>query len=105
MRFEVGYKQSPWMRCDCGKIHVVLFATKCPQCSADLNPVTRTCRDEIPKSKTALGQGKYAKRVDMNGVEWKVCDPYPTYYRYEDSKIVMRSTNNPVPFADEKENA
>ena len=102
-RLEIGYKSSPWVRCDCGKIHVVLFKSACPQCGAELNPVPQFCREKVTEYKPAVS--KYSARVDVNGVEWKVCDPYPTYYRYEDNKIVMRSKEKAAPFADEKEEA
>lgn len=42
-------------------------------------------------------------RVDVNGVEWFACDPYPTWYRWEDGKLftcgVGRATS--IQWADE----
>lgn len=26
-------------------------------------------------------------RLDVNGVEWWACDPYPTWYRWVDGKL------------------
>lgn len=26
-------------------------------------------------------------RLDVNGVEWWACDPYPTWYRWEGSQL------------------
>ena len=30
-------------------------------------------------------------RFDVNGVQWFACDPYPTWYRWEDGKLITRS--------------
>ncbi len=35
-------------------------------------------------------------RFDIDGVEWRACDPYPTWYRWEDSKLYT----NPSKWAD-----
>lgn len=35
-------------------------------------------------------------RLDINGVEWFACDPYPTWYRWEDGKLYT----NPARFTD-----
>ncbi len=41
-------------------------------------------------------------RFDINGVEWFACDPYPTWFRWEENEegeeILYR---NPAPWADE----
>lgn len=36
-------------------------------------------------------------RVDVNGVEWWACDPYPTWFRWEGDTLYT----NPARFADE----
>lgn len=28
-------------------------------------------------------------RLDINGVEWWACDPYPTWYRYDDGELKL----------------
>lgn len=28
-------------------------------------------------------------RLDVNGDEWWACDPYPTWYRWEDGKLLL----------------
>jgi len=102
MNEPTAVREGPWVRCTCGKIHVVLFATVCPACGADLNPLTRSCREE-PKAAPVplLPPVLPVTRTDMNHVLWSVCDPFPTYYRYgEGGKIVMRGDSD-VPWKDE----
>ena len=40
-------------------------------------------------------------RKDVNGVTWFACDPYPTWYRWEDGEPF---TNHPRAWADGKNN-
>ena len=34
------------------------------------------------------GEGKPG-RMDVHGVEWFACDPYPTWYRWKDGKLIL----------------
>lgn len=36
-------------------------------------------------------------RLDVNGVEWFACDPYPTWFRWDESGVLHR---NPARWAD-----
>lgn len=38
-------------------------------------------------------------RLDVNGVEWWACDPYPTWYRWENGELFR----DPAEWADGKE--
>lgn len=41
-------------------------------------------------------------RLDVNGVEWWVCDPYPTWYRWEGRDLHTRSAyDEEIEWADE----
>lgn len=35
-------------------------------------------------------------RVDRDGIEWWACDPYPTWYRWEDGKLHLRGAQAAV---------
>ncbi len=37
-------------------------------------------------------------RIDVNGVEWFACDPYPTFYRRENGELIINRTTR---FADQ----
>lgn len=39
-----------------------------------------------PETGSGIGLG----RLDVNGVEWWACDPYPTWYRWEDGELYTR---------------
>lgn len=41
-------------------------------------------------------------RLDVNGVRWWACDPYPTWYRWDDRNLHVRGEDgNPAPWARE----
>lgn len=41
-------------------------------------------------------------RLDVNGVEWFCCDPWPTWYRRgPNERVILRSTEDPAPWQDE----
>lgn len=43
--------------------------------------------DETPRKWTSeTGQ----PRLDKDGVGWYACDPYPTWYRWENGKLITR---------------
>lgn len=31
-------------------------------------------------------------RLDVNGVAWEACDPYPTWYRWENGRLIYGRT-------------
>lgn len=35
-------------------------------------------------------------RLDVNGVEWWACDPYPTWYRWEDGQLFTNHARWPA---------
>lgn len=35
-------------------------------------------------------------RLDINGVEWHACDPYPTWYRWENGELYTSSSLPPT---------
>lgn len=39
-------------------------------------------------------------RFDVNGVQWFACDPYPTWYRWEDGELIRRGRDGD--WADER---
>jgi hypothetical protein len=51
-------------------------------------------------------------RMDVEGVEWWACDPYPTWYRWEDGKLYTnpaqwvpeepQTEQDPIPYLIEK---
>lgn len=34
-------------------------------------------------------------RLDVNGVAWFACDPYPTWYRWEGERLIMNRPQFP----------
>lgn len=32
-------------------------------------------------------------RLDVDGVEWFACDPYPTWFRWEDGDLIVPEGN------------
>lgn len=40
-------------------------------------------RDWPEDAQPYRGQSEVPGRLDVNGVEWWACDPYPTWYRWE----------------------
>lgn len=37
-------------------------------------------------------------RIDVNGIEWWACDPYPTWFRWDEDGL----HTDPAPWADEQ---
>lgn len=68
--------------------------TACFECEADSDTVTEYVPDKRLDSK------QYRRgtpgRLDVNGVEWWACDPYPTWYRWDGGYLYT----NPAAWAD-----
>lgn len=76
-----------------------------------LFPEHNTRKDPIPpKGQPRPWDGEWPHgRMDVDGVEWRACDPYPLWYRHrEDGKLILRQDprdywirgKSPAPWAD-----
>lgn len=44
--------------------------------------------EDIEDFEDRLYTGGKPGRLDVNGIEWWACDPYPTWYRWVDRELI-----------------
>lgn len=57
--------------------------------------------DQIRAADQQFGNPEEPGRLDVNGVEWWACDPYPTWFRWDDMETLSGALHtNPARWAD-----
>ena len=88
--------EGPFIQCSCGTTRAVLFSQKCPECHALILPVAHHV--EFKEPAPLKPERDYSPRVDSAGIEWQVCDPYPTYFRIAENKAIVMRNEKSAPF-------